>query len=309
MSFLLALIGSLALASIPIALGWRRMASERDMARQMGLAIEDRRFSPEKFAKQTGTGLTFNQIAFGFFVWLSGGFIVGLTMGFLAAFLFAFAGGLLYAGSLAEKRQEFRMAQAKDILRAMGVIATILRQGKPLQAAIEASASAVGPHGQIVLRDLSQRLRAAPADQQAEAIREWTRTWDNPAVDIVGTTLLSSIEGRIESTPLIESLRRTLGEIVDVLSRARAAAKGIEWQARFLALFPPAVLVVMALTTPEMGRTYAGNPLYVLPVLIGSGLSYVLSTRMIRSGLSMEASMGLHAGRYEIKLDRMGNVL
>ena len=44
-------------------------------------------------------------------------------------------------------------------------------------------------------------------------------------------------------------------------------------------------------------------------MLLGSGLSYWLSTRMIRNGLSIEASMGLQAGQAGmIKLDRMGRV-
>jgi len=306
---LIALVGALAAASVPILLGWRRMASEAGMARQMGLAQEKKRFSPEKFALQTGTGLKFNQIAFGFLAWTVGGFIAGMTLGGLAAVLFSIAGGLLYAGSMSERRQSFRMAQAKDILRALGVVSTLLQQGRPLNASLQEAADAVGPHGRMVLSDLVQRMRAAPANEAAKAVREWTQAWDNPAVDIVGTTLLSSIEGRIEISPLIESLRKTLSEIVEVLSRARAAAKGIEWQARFLALFPPFILVTMALTTPEMGRIYAGAPVYVLPVLLGSGLSYLLSSLMIRNGLSMEASMGLHAGKYEIRMDRMGKVL
>ena len=279
------------------------------MARQMGLTERKPRFSPEKFALQTGTGLTFRQIVYGFLAWTVGGLVAGLPLGLLTSVLFAVAGGLLYAGSLVERRQAFRMEQAKDLLRGMGVVATLLQQGKPLNTALEDASVAVGPKGRIVLTDLVRRMRAAPADQVADAIRAWTRAWDNPAVDIVGTTLLSSVEGRIEITPLIKSLRATLRDIVEVLSRARSAAKGIEWQARFLALFPPTTLVVMGLTTPEMGRIYAGNPAFVLPVLLGSGISYFFSTRMIRSGLSIEASMGLHAGRYEIRLDRMGRML
>jgi hypothetical protein len=47
-----------------------------------------------------------------------------------------------------------------------------------------------------------------------------------------------------------------------------------------------------------------------MPVIIGSGVSYWLSTRMIRNGLSIEASMGLQAGgQGEIRLDRLGRVL
>jgi len=306
---IIVIVGALAAASIPIAIGWRRTASEAEMARQMGLALPEKRFSPEKFAQQTGTGLSFNQIAYGFLVWGGGGLMAGLVLGALPAVMFSLAGGLLYAGSLTERRQAFRMTQAKDILRGLGVVETLIGQGRPLTDSLEEAANAVGPDGQIVLADLVHRLRTAPADQAGEAIRGWTRGWDNPAVDVVGTTLLASVEGRIEITPLVKSLRGTLSEIVEVLSRARAAAKGIEWQARFLALFPPVVLVVMALTTPEAGTTYARNPLYIVPVLVGSGTSYILSTLMIRNGLSIESSMGLHAGRYEIRMDRLGKVL
>lgn len=310
METLLALIASLALASIPILLGWRRTADEAGMARAMGIAQPRKAFDPEKFARQTGSGLTFNQIVFGFLAWVGGGFVAGLFLGPFAAILFAVAGGLLYAGTLSDKRQEFRLKQAKDILRGLGVVETLLIQGKPLNDALDEAAQAVGPDGRLVLSDLVVRLRTAPADEAAQAVRAWTTAWDNPAVDIVATSLLSSLEGRIEISPLVAALRRTLGAVVEVLARARAAAKGVEWQARFLALFPPAVLVVIAITTPETGVLYSANPLLLSPVVAGSGISYWLSMRMIRNGLSIEASMGLQAGAQgEIRLDRLGRVL
>jgi hypothetical protein len=53
---------------------------------------------------------------------------------------------------------------------------------------------------------------------------------------------------------MIQSLRGTLSAVVEILSRARAAAKGIEWQAKVLAVFPPFVLVLIGLTTPEAGK-------------------------------------------------------
>lgn len=310
METLIALIASLSLASIPILLGWRRTVDEAGMARAMGIAQPKKSFDPEKFALQTGTGLTFNQIVFGFLAWAGGGLIGGFFLGIFAAVLFAIAGGLLYAGTLSDKRQEFRLKQAKDILRGLGVMETLLSQGKPLNDALDEAAQAVGPDGKLVLGDLVIRMRTAPADEAAVAVREWTTAWDNPAVDIVATSLLASIEGRIEIGPLVAALRRTLGAVVEVLSRARAAAKGVEWQARFLALFPPVVLVVIAITTPDTGALYSANPLLLTPVILGSGISYWLSTRMIRNGLSIEASMGLQAGgQGEIRLDRLGRVL
>ena len=310
METLIALIASLSLASIPILLGWRRTVDEAGMARAMGIAQPKKSFDPEKFALQTGTGLTFNQIVFGFLAWAGGGLVGGFFLGIFPAVLFAIAGGLLYAGTLSDKRQEFRLKQAKDILRGLGVMETLLSQGKPLNDALDEAAQAVGPDGKLVLGDLVIRMRTAPADEAAVAVREWTNAWDNPAVDIVATSLLASIEGRIEIGPLVAALRRTLGAVVEVLSRARAAAKGVEWQARFLALFPPVVLVVIAITTPDTGALYSANPLLLTPVILGSGISYWLSTRMIRNGLSIEASMGLQAGgQGEIRLDRLGRVL
>jgi Flp pilus assembly protein TadB len=238
------------------------------------------------------------------------GFVAGLFLSTFASILFALAGGFLYAGNLSNRRQEVRLRQAKDILRGLGVVETLLSQGRPLNDALDEAAQAVGPDGKVVLIDLVYRIRAAPADRAADTVREWTLAWDNPAVDVVGTALLAALEGRIEIAPLIASLRKTLASVIEVLSRAHAAARGIEWQARFLALFPPGVLVAIAIVTPEMGDLYAASPLLIVPVLLGSGLSYLLSMRMIRSGLSIEASMGLQAGgEGEIKLDRMGRVL
>lgn len=307
---LLAMIGALALASIPLTLGWRRTAGEAQMARVLGVTIPKRGFDFEKFARQSGSGLSFRQLAFGCLAWIAGGFVAGWTLGFIAAILFALAGGLLYFSSLTTRRQDVRMRQAKDILRGLGVMETLLAQGRPLGTALEEAAQAVGPDGGQILNDLVIRFRVAPADRAGDAVREWTLGWNHPAVDVVGTALLAALEGRIEIAPLVASLRKTLNAMIEVLFRARAAARGIEWQARFLALFPPAVLVAIALTTPEMGALYAANPLVLLPVLFGSGLSYLLSMRMIRNGLSIEASLGLQAGKVgEIRLEKMGQVL
>jgi len=310
MTTLLTFVAALALAAIPLAVGWRRGAGEAGMARALGVAPLRRSFDPERFARQTGTGLAFNQLLLGCLAWTAGGFLAGLTLGPLAAVLFAVAGGLFYAGGLFGRRQEFRLRQAKDILRAMGMLETLLQQGRPLQQAIEDVARAVGVDGRMVLEDLARHLRSAPADQTPQAVREWSGAWDNPAVDVVGTVLLASLEGRIDMAPLVAALRGTLSDIVEILSRARAAARGIEWQARFLALFPPAVAVIITLLIPSMGRVYAANPVFLLPVLLGSGLSYLLSMRMIQDGLSIEASMGLLSrGQGEIRLDRLGRVL
>lgn len=307
---LLAILGALALASIPLTLGWRRTAGEAQMARALGVTLPQRRLDPDKIARQTGTSLTFRQLAFGCLAWVAGGFITGWSLGPFASILFALAAGLLYTTSLATRRQEVRMRQAKDVLRALGVMETLLAQGRPLGTALEEAAQAVGPDGGQILNNLVVRFRAAPADRAAEAVREWTQGWDHPAVDVVGTALLAALEGRIEIAPLVASLRKTLSAMIEVLSRTRAAARGIEWQARFLALFPPGVLVAIALTTPEMGALYTANSLVLLPVLCGSGLSYLLSMRMIRNGLSIEASLGLQAGKVgEIRLEKMGRVL
>jgi Flp pilus assembly protein TadB len=310
MTTLLAFVAALALAAIPLTIGWRRGAGEAGMARALGIAPLRRSFDPERFARQTGTGLAFNQLLLGCLAWMAGGFLAGLTLGPIAAALFAIAGGLFYAGGLFGRRQEFRLRQAKDILRAMGMLETLLQQGRPLQQAIDDVARAVGVDGRMVLEDLVRRLRAAPADQTPQAVREWSGGWDNPAVDVVGTVLLASLEGRIDMAPLVAALRGTLSDIVEILSRARAAARGVEWQVRFLALFPPVVAVVITLIIPSIGRVYAANPLFLLPVLLGSGLSYILSMRMIQDGLSIEASMGLLSrGEGEIRLDRLGRVL
>ena len=109
MTTLIALIAALSLAAIPVTLGWRRTADEAGMARAMGIAPPRKRFEPEKFARQTGTGLTFNQIAYGFLAWVGGGLAGGIFLGIFPAVLFGIAGGLLYAGTLSDKRQEFRL--------------------------------------------------------------------------------------------------------------------------------------------------------------------------------------------------------
>ena len=280
------------------------------MARQLGIAAPQKKFDAERFALRTGTGLSFNQLLFGFLAWVFGGLIAGLVLGVVAAILFAAAGGLLYYGGMSERRQEFRLSQAKDILRAMGVVETLLAQAKPLLESLSDAANAVGADGRLVLGDLVARMQSARADQQGAAIRAWTQAWDNPAVDIVATSLLASVEAHISVTDLITKLRETLSDVVQILGRARAAASGITWQARFLAIFPPCVLVVMGIITPEAGRMYATQPWYLLPIILGSSTSYWLSMRSIRNGLSIETSIGLQSGQQGIiQYDRMGRVL
>jgi len=44
-----------------------------------------------------------------------------------------------------------------------------------------------------------------------------------------------------------------------------------------------------------------------MPVLIGSALSYWLSMRMVRNGLSIEASMGLQS-EGSIAIEKMGAI-
>lgn len=310
MNLVFSLIAALSLASIPLILGWRRTAGEAAMARQLDIAPPQKKFDAERFALRTGTGLTFNQLLFGFLAWVFGGLVAGLVLGVVAAILFAAAGGLLYYGGMSERRQEFRLSQARDILRAMGVVETLLAQAKPLLESLADAANAVGADGRLVLGDLVARMQSARADKQGAAIRAWTQAWDNPAVDIVATSLLASVEAHISVTDLIAKLRETLSDIVQILGKARAAASGITWQARFLAIFPPCVLVVMGILTPEAGRMYATQPWYLLPIILGSSTSYWLSMRSIRNGLSIETSIGLQAGQQGIiQYDRMGRVL
>ena len=174
---LISILGALALATIPIAFGWRRTVDEAGMARAMGIAQPKKKFDPEKFARQTGTGLAFNQIAYGFLTWVGGGLAGGMFLGVFPAILFAIAGGLLYAGTLSDKRQEFRLKQAKDILRGLGVVETLLSQGKPLGDALDDAAQAVGPDGRMVLGDLVVPMRRhllSANGQPSGTIPQWT---------------------------------------------------------------------------------------------------------------------------------------
>ena len=114
MGLILALIAALSISTIPLLVGWRRTVTEAQIARSMGIANPKKTIEPEKFAKQTGTGLTWNQILFGSLVWVVGGFIAGAILSPLVAFLFALAGGLLYWGTLSERRQQFPHRQKNN---------------------------------------------------------------------------------------------------------------------------------------------------------------------------------------------------
>ena len=310
MTTMLAMIGALGLASIPLILGWRRSAGEAEMAKVLGLHSPGRSFDLARFARQSGTGMSVRQLMIGLLIWVGGGILAGSRLGLTGIAFFGLGAALLFFGSLTSRREDLRMAQAKDILRAMGVLEALLSQGRSLTESLQESAGSTGPQGRIVLNDLLIRLRAGTVEGQAEAVRAWTLAWSSPAVDLVGTALLAALQDRIEITPLVGALRSMLTDVVEVLSRARSAAKGVEWQARFLAIFPPSVLAVIALTTPDMGVLYSQNPALLLPVIGGAAASYLLSMRMIRNGLSMDASLGLQNGAQGIiRLDRLGKVL
>ena len=72
MEFVFAVIAALSLSSIPLVIGWRRTTNEEATARVLGIASRGKKFDPDRFALQTGTGLTFNQIAIGFGAWAGG---------------------------------------------------------------------------------------------------------------------------------------------------------------------------------------------------------------------------------------------
>ena len=50
MTTVIAIIGALAVASIPLMLGWRRTSGEAQMVSAMGLKQPEKRFNPEKWA-------------------------------------------------------------------------------------------------------------------------------------------------------------------------------------------------------------------------------------------------------------------
>ena len=202
------------------------------------------------------------------------------------------------------------MARAEYMARALDVLQTLLRQGRPLIEALEEAAASVPPVAQEVLYDLVVRLRASPGDAAARSVREWDDAWDNPAVDMTAAALLTALEGRMEVARFVETLRESLREIVEILRSAHAEAKGIEWQTRFLAFWPPIVLAAMVLFSPGWALAFRERPYLVLPALLGSVLTYALTMRDLRANLSVDAAVGLSpGGEGEIRLDHMGRPL
>jgi len=309
MAYLFALLGALAVATIPISLlGWE--PGEQSMAAAMGLAQNKRRVDLAQIARESGTGLTADRLLMGMALWVVGGFIAGLPYGFVVAVMFALGGGFVYWGGLSDKREDRRAKQSVQIARAMGIIETVLSQGRPLQDALEQAAEASPPEGREVLEDLVRRIREAPANEMARAIREWDEDWDNPSVDMLAAALLAAIEARIEIAPLVHSLRENIQDVSDVLNRTRSEAAGIVWQAKFLAFWPLIVLALLSFVAPEWAIAYHRNPLLILPVLLGSAATWWLSMRQIRTGLSVDASVGIgENGEGEIQLDRLGKIL
>lgn len=304
MTMILALVGALALASVPIRLGWNRGWNESQIAQAFGLSEKRRLLDMERieaWAAQTGTGLTAQQIAFGTMIWTAGGLIVGMLLGgLLQMFLFAVSGSLMYLGSLQSQRDDYRMKQAKDLLHAVGIMKGVLREGRGLEDAVYQAAQVDGAGG-VLFSNLYQELRNS--DNPSDAFITWSRKWQNPSVDLLAGVLSAALRNRVELVGVIEEIRQVIREQVRILAHGRAEAKGIEWQAKFLALWPPLVLLAMRFT----GGNMWSNPIHLMPLLLGAGLSYYLTMRMVRARLSLDASLGLlPAGQGEIPTDRFG---
>lgn len=311
MAFLIAFLGALAAAAIPLALGFRGGASEAAMAAAFGLTPRRRGFDPEAWARRTGTGLAFRQIVMGGLLWVAGGLLLGLAaLGSpAAAALLALAGGVFYFGGLADRAAEFRTRQAQGLVRAARAVEAALSQGRPLEDALEIALPSAGPYARPVMEDLLARLRAAPSTaERAEAVRAWTRTWAGVMDDLLGAALIASMEGDVRPLPALQAVRRTMGEVMEVLARARAEARALEIQAKALGLGPGAIVVAL-IVLGGMGG-YWRNPLHLAPVFLGSLLAYFLMAGQIRRGLSPEASVGLMpGGGGEIPRDRFGRPL
>lgn len=312
METLIAFFGALAAAAVPLSLGFRRRGfSEAAVAAAFGLTVPRRRFDPEAWARRTGTGMTFSQIALGGLIWIAAGFLAGLFLlgSPLSAALLSLAAAFFYFGGLADRAAEFRMRQARDIVRATRAVETALAQGRSLEEALELALPSTGPHGRMVMEDLLAALRQAPtARERAEAVRAWTRRWAGVMDDLFGAALLSALEGDVRPLPVMEAVRRAMAEVMEILSRARAEARGLEIQAKALGMGPPAIVLFLIAAAGMAG--YWSNSLYLFPVFVGSILAYTLMTRQIRTGLSPEASVGLMAGEAgEIPRDRFGRPL
>jgi hypothetical protein len=161
----------------------------------------------------------------------------------------------------------------------------------------------------MVMADLLASVRAAPtARERAEAVRAWTRRWAGVMDDLFGAALLSALEGDVRPLPVLSAVRRAMAEVMEILSRARAEARGLEIQAKALGIGPIAIVIFLIAAAGMAG--YWSNPLYLLPVFAGSLLAYALMTRQIRVGLSPDSSVGLDpAGGGEIPRDRFGRPL
>ena len=296
MIFILSLIFALCASAIIASLGWRRTTNQAEISSAMGVTPRKNGFDGERFARQTGTGLKFNQIVFGFLTWALGGFLLGILMGPVAAILFAIAGGLMYSGNLTDLRETFRLRQAEDILRAVGTMASMLESGEGELKAIQEAAKGCSPIGQMVMNDLYLRISNQTQEVIVPNLYAWAARWDHPAVDIFATVLIASKEkadSTIRTLPMLENLRTTLSAILNILTRARKAASGIEWQTKFLTIYPPVIVLFASIIVPDLGRIYSANPLLLMPILLGSGACYFLTMNLIHKKLSLEASMGL----------------
>ena len=229
--------------------------------------------------------------------------MLGMLLGPVGAVLFGSAGGLMYYGTLAEIRQTYRLKQAEAIMNSIGTIVSIIEgKGRDLEEALRQAVEYGSPVGQIIMGDLYTNLRSESAETgRMQIIRKWARRWEHPAADILATVLIASYEKQIRLVTMLKNLGETMSGIIEILERARSQAKGVEWQAKFLAIFPPALVLMVSLISPELARTYASYPLFLLPVLLGSGLSYYLTTSTINKGLSLEASMGV---QNSVELDK-----
>jgi Flp pilus assembly protein TadB len=286
MDLVLAVVGAcaLALAGLPI---FRRFGgrSTRRSGPPPGAGLRGRL---ESLALVVGLSPT--QVLLGGVLWGGGLGALTTTVGGPLFFPVGLAAGLLlYAQVLESRRQELLVQATRDLETALGTFAMLLEQGQPVLQALEGAAETAGPVGGRLLRDLLERLQRVPEGQETRAVAEWVAASPGPGPRLLATVLIAGLEGRVRMAPLAQTLRGLLTGLLTVLGRARAEARGIEWQARFLALWPPGVVAFLVITGLGLG----GGPLVALPVLLGSGLSYLLTTRQLRRDLSVEVALGV----------------
>lgn len=284
MTAIFAVVGALALSALPVILLGARRRSRLGRGARRGPGLRERL---EGWAWRTGTGLSARQLLLGYAFWVgaagAAGFLIGGAAGTVGSLVLAL---LVYQGWLSARRQDYSLELTRDMLRGLRQFASAAGT-IPTPDALRSAAAFCSRTGREVYLELARSLQAAPPGSWDEVVERWAARYPGPVQEALRHVLAGESRGiRVRETT--GAVREALSGVARVLGSARAEARGVEFQAIFLALWPLGVAAFMRV----LGLAVSDNPLFLLPAALGGAVSYTLTFRTLERYLSIDVILG-----------------